>query len=216
MPKQEWEQKPFGFFKEIPRTERTPERPLKPKAPIIPLQPPTFPELLRPLNITKRRFGAWVAQVEKEEGFTIEEVLSPKSASLVRLYLSPPWPNQEEVAAQVSGDPRVGKFKDWLNMSMARIIRRARFGPRALEILKPSTFLYGSIADYGQRTGIKLRSIDDLRNLSPKELQIICGNRRTFEKLKASMREYFPDWDPPVIFPDELPPEEAAKFLHYP
>ena len=214
MIKEGLEQKRLPFFDNMVPQVRERRHP-QPRA--IPAYSPDVNELFcTPLNLNfRKRLGMWVNQMEKEGNFGVEEVLTPERASLVRQYLFPQkdrWLNQGEVMAQVYGEPRSKGLKGKLLISMVRIIRRHRNGPRAIEILKNTDFLYKHLVFHKLPSGKKLETIDELKNCSPAELRLICGARRMFEDLKRRLREYFPDWDPQVVFRDELPAKEAFDF----
>jgi len=211
MIKKEFEQKRLPLFGDIVPQARERRYP-QPRA--ISAYPPDVNELFAvPLNLNfRKRLGIWVNRMEKEGSFSVEEILVSERASLVRQYLFPQkdrWLNQEEVVAQVYGDPKSKGFKEKLLISMVRIIRRHRNGPRAIEILKNTDFLYKHLVFHKLPSGKKLETIDELKNCSSEELRLICGARRMFEDLKRRLREYFPDWDPQVVFREELPPEQA-------
>jgi hypothetical protein len=177
---------------------------------------PTAPELRLPLTRRRReRLGKWVLSTQKQ--FPLEEVLSTESASLIRLYLFPQppdgnWLNQEDVMKEVFGTTKTRGFKDKLLWAIVRINRREYVGPRALEILKLDNYLYWIIANQELEGDMRITTIDQLQELPPERLQKICGARTIFEKLKEKMRRHFPDWDPPVVFRQELPPEQAYDF----
>lgn len=54
--------------------------------------------------------------------------------------------------------------------------------------------------------------LDLIRAADPKVLSQASAARPMFEMLRSSMQEYFPDWNPEVVFRQELPPEEAFDF----
>jgi len=181
-----------------------------------PIRPPTDQEIFAHLTpLLKFQFRKWIEKVEKEE-FSLKEIFNPKvdedsqSLSLIRLYLFPQPPknrplNQEEVIPIVFGDPRVGRaqFKERLILSLIRIKRREKVGDRAVEVLQLSDFLYWSIAGRGLPEGKKIYTIDQIYDLSPEELERVCGARPMFEELKEKMSKKFPNWNPKVVFPFE-------------
>lgn len=182
---------------------------LRPRKPSYPPRPPTEYELLyHPFDLNqKNRIGQWIIIVEEE--FPLEEILSPQSLSLIRLYLFPQppdyhWLKKEEVIAQVFGDPRIKDFKERLQLALIRIIRRHRHGGRAIERLKLSDFVYKNLGTYIFPDQKMIKTIDEVKELSIDSLRQICGARPYFEELKNRMQLFFPDWNPKIHFHFEI------------
>lgn len=175
--------------------------------------PPSRSELnFHPLDLNFRgRLHIWMNHMLKEGNFPLNEILSDTQTLLVSLYLNPQttdnkWLNQEEVSAQVFGDPKIKNFRSNLLMSLIRVQRRYTLGPKAIEILKPPNILYRHLI------ANDIISIDQLQQCPPDSLRKICTSRPIFNELKVKMQDFFPDWNPKVVFVSELPADKASKF----
>jgi len=202
----------FGVVEEIEKKRRFPQPRLGRFRPIK-----RYELLYHPLDQRfKGRLNAWLEKVQ--EDFPLEEVLPDYYLRMVRLYLYPQengwWPNQGWVMAQLGEDEKATLRKPLIR-ALVRVWRRERHGPRAVEILKfepEDKFIYQSIISYRlqEKEGShRITTIDQLAACSAEDLRIICGARPMLEKLREKMQVYFPDWNPTVVFRQELPPEKA-------
>lgn len=197
----------------LPRFKEIPEVPSKPKArrPHLEYARSLSPhELLsHPLDLNFRgRLNQWLEKTQEESNFTLEEILPDDYLKLTRLYLYPQppegrWLNQSDVTAQVTGDPRTTMFREVLLRALIRVWRRSAYGPRAMEILKLSNFLYRSLIKR------EFTTIDEIRDADPEKILLVCGARPMFETLKERMQEHFPDWSPEVAFRQEMIPNKV-------
>lgn len=170
--------------------------------------------LTHPLDLNFRgRLHHWLEDTQEQGDFTLEEVLSEHHLRITRLYLFPQppdgrWFNQSQVMAQVSGDPKTTLFREILLGAIVRIWRRNVMGPRAVEILKLPNFLYRSLIER------ELTTINEVRDADPDKIRLACGARPMFETLKERLQEHFPEWNPDIIFRQEMLPQEAFARFH--
>jgi hypothetical protein len=151
------------------------------------------------------RMSRYISDLTNEHGFSFPEILTPSYLKVVELYLFPQpprsrWLTQEEVMAQVSGDPD-DDLRIPLYWALIRIVRRATNGPKAIEVLKFSpheSYLYRSLVENGVGT------TDQIAQLSEEQLTKICGARPMFETLKGKMAEVYPGWNPQLVFRGEV------------
>jgi len=211
-------QQPLPGFEEYLGQENVPLRFPQPR--IEGYKPPNWYDIFyHPLDINfKGRLRAWLEHLQRSEGFAMEEILPETYLKLVRLYLfDDSWPNKGKVMAQVNGDPDVD-LKQPLVKALVRVWRRAKNGPRAIEILKIAprdNFIYESIVSHKIKEGEgyrRLKTIDELATCPADDLRKICGARAMFNKLKKYMQHYFSDWNPELVFREELPPEKAFDY----
>jgi hypothetical protein len=197
-------------FQDIPsvETKRTSPQPI-----IENYIPPSPSELnYHPLDLNFRgRLHIWLNDMLINGNFPLNEVLTDTQSQFVSLYLNPQsetniWLNQDEVSAQVYGDPKIKYFRNSLMRALVRVQRRYAIGERAIEILKPPNISYQKLIESNVHT------IDMLERCSSETLQQISTSRPIFMYLKEEMHIHFPDWNPQVTFVSELPPEEASKF----
>ena len=106
---------------------------------------------LNPENKTRLRRELY--QRLDQAKFYLDEVLLDGQQTLVEAYLPRlgPMPSQEEVAETSFGDPRTEGFKRVLQRALVRFDRRYYIGPRAIEVLKPTHYVYSGILNFGLR-----------------------------------------------------------------
>ena len=206
------EQKFLPGFEELLRpTDKVHSRFPQPQKNVVSTLPSIFELRYHPLDLGFRgRLNSWLRQTMESGHFDLEEVLPPSTVAQVKLYLFPQgqsaqWLTQEEVSAQVTGDPRPRRFRYHLLLSLAKIRRRSLVGSDAIETLIPNHFLYMSLVRQG------IQTMKQIENLSPLDLAHVCGNRTVFDHLKECMHRFHPDWDPQVIFRQDLPPDQALR-----
>ena len=153
------------------------------------------------------RVGSYISDLKAMHGFSFSDILLGSHLRVIDLYLFPQppdgkWLTQEETMAQVTGNPD-DYLRTPLDWALIRIMRRVRYGPKAIEVLKfdpEDSFLYRSLIEKGVRT------TDHIVDLSETELAKICGARPMFETLKSKMGERYPDWNPQLVFRGEPVP----------
>ena len=85
--------------------------------------------------------------------FSLEEVLLEEQKQIVEPYLPRRGKmlGQKKVGLDIYGDPRTGGFKRRLMRALTRVDGRYYYGPKAVEVLKPSHFLYRRLLGFGKR-----------------------------------------------------------------
>lgn len=144
--------------------------------------------------------------LQEEHGFSLDEI----GASTLALFFQPrpdgTFPTQKEIsmAAGQTYNPR--RIKAKITHEVELVERRVMVGPRAIEALGLPASLYGILRRQGFET------VDQITEVDERTLARLSGNRVWFDILLDKMHRMFPDWNPQVVFRDELPPEEAFSY----
>jgi hypothetical protein len=156
-----------------------------------------------------------IHELTRIERFELPEVLTDRQMKLLYLSLQGQsrqdetalhWMKESEIMAEMNGDPKEDGFREMLNWTLARIWRRAVYGPRALEILKFTDDVYRMIVKGPYKT------VDELHDVEAEQLVLLCGTRNTLTIFESHMQQVFPQYQTPAVtFVSELPPDQAAK-----
>ena len=126
-----------GFDELLNRTDKIRPRFPQPQN-VVSTLPSVFEHRYHSLDLGFRgRLNSWLRQTMENGHFGLEEVLPPSTVTQVKLYLFPQgqsarWLTQEEVSAQVTGDPRPRRFRYHLLLGLAKIRRRSLVGSDAI------------------------------------------------------------------------------------